>query len=147
MLFFLEREQVLYTQLDDLHQNYLTTKNTKLQKLKLDIEKESNELDHTDPKNWNTSERVRLSQYWSEIQRRVDDQSVDFIYQPSSPSMNPSHLGELHLKVPNQENDYYHRQKYNQYDNHQDSLIPYPPSSAVNIDSFYFNNRRTTIFL
>jgi hypothetical protein len=128
----IEREQILYTQLDDLHQNYLTTKNTKLQKLKLDIEKESNELDHTDPKNWSTSERLHLSQNWIDLQRKLDDQSIDFIYKSSSSSMNPSHLGELHLKIPNQDNEYLHRQKFNLFDN-QDSLVPFHTPSTVNL--------------
>jgi hypothetical protein len=123
---------MLYTQLDDLHQNYITTKNTKLQKLKLDIEKESNELDHTDPKNWSTSERARLSQYWTDLQRKLDDQVIDFIYAPSSASINPSHLGELHLKLPQQENESSHRQKFHLFDS-QDSLIPYHPPSIVNL--------------
>jgi hypothetical protein len=117
--------------LEDLCQNYLTTKNTKLQKLKLDLEKESNELDHTDPKNWNASERLRLSQYWTELQRKFDDQSIDFFYQPSTPSMNPSYLGELHLKLPNQDQEYLQRQKFHLFDN-QYSLVPYHPPSSVN---------------
>jgi len=96
-----EREQMLYDQLDDLYQTYLTAKNTKLQKIKLDLEKESNDLNRIDPKEWSSSERLRLSQYWHEIQRKINDQSIDFFYQPTSSSMNPSHLGELHLKLPN----------------------------------------------
>jgi hypothetical protein len=45
--------------------------------------------------------------------------------------MNSSYLGELHLKVPNQDNEYLQRQKFNLFDN-QDSLVPFRTSSTVN---------------
>jgi hypothetical protein len=121
---------VLYSQLEDLHQNYLTTKNAKLQKLKLDIEKESNELDHIDPKNWNTADRLRLSQYWIDLQRKLDDQTIDFTYKSSS--THPSHLGDIRLKTPNQENEYLQRQKLNIFDT-QDTFI----SSTVNLQNLF----------
>jgi hypothetical protein len=105
-MIFLEREKFLYTQLDDLNQNYSATKNTKLQKLKFDIEKDSNELDKVDPQNWNTSDRQRLSHHWLDLQRKLDDQHVDFIYKPSLSTTNHSHLGELHLKTANQDNEH-----------------------------------------
>ncbi|CAF4768086.1 unnamed protein product, partial [Rotaria magnacalcarata] len=57
------REQTLYNQLDDLYQNYLLTKNTKLQKLSSNIEKDSKELDKIDPKNWTISDRQHLTQH------------------------------------------------------------------------------------
>ncbi|CAF2498294.1 unnamed protein product [Rotaria sp. Silwood2] len=79
-----EREKALYTQLDDLYQNYLTTKNTKLQKIKFDIENDSNELDKVDPKNWNISERQRLTQHWLDLQRKLDDQQINFIYKSNT---------------------------------------------------------------
>ena len=127
----LDREQVLHSQLDDLHQTYLTTKNTRLQKLRFDLEKESQELDQIDPKNWNTTERIRLSQYWTDLQRKLDDQSVDFVYQPTSSSINRLQLGELHLKLPHQDQEHLHRSKHPTFDNH-DSLIPYQhPSSSM----------------
>jgi hypothetical protein len=105
-VFFLEREKSLYTQLDDLHQNYSTVKNPRLQKLKLDIEKESNELDKIDPKNWNISDRQRLTLYWLDLQRKFDEQYVDFIYKPTTTTNNHSYLGELHLKTPNQDHEH-----------------------------------------
>ncbi|CAF0885184.1 unnamed protein product [Rotaria sp. Silwood1] len=124
-----DHEQILYTQLDDLCQNYLLTKNIKLQKIKFDMEKESHELDDIDPKNWSISDRIRLNQYWINLQRKFDDQSIDFIYKPNSSSINRSYLGELHLKTVNQENKYSQRQKFNTLDN-QNSLIPFHHSSA-----------------
>lgn len=119
--------------MDDLYQTYLSTKNPKLQKLKFDIEKESQELDHTDPKNWSTTERLRLTQYWTDLQRKIDDQSVDFIYQSSSPSNHTPHLGELHLKLPHQNQEHSQRQNYPLFD----SLVPYqqPSSSSNNHES------------
>ncbi|CAF0944325.1 unnamed protein product [Rotaria sordida] len=101
-----EREKALYTQLDDLHQDYLITKNTKLQKLKYDIEKESNELDTIDPKNWNISDRQHLTQHWLDLQRKFDDQHINYIYKPNTSSTNHSYLGELHLKTANQDNEH-----------------------------------------
>ncbi|CAF5061690.1 unnamed protein product, partial [Rotaria sp. Silwood1] len=101
-----EREKTLYTQLDDLHQNYLTTKNSKLQKLKFDIEKDSNELDKVDPKNWNLSERQHLTQHWLDLQRKFDDQQISFIYKSNTTPINHSYLGEIHLKTANQDNEH-----------------------------------------
>lgn len=105
-MFFLEKEKVLYTQLDDLHQNYLLTKNTRLQKIKSDIEKDSKELDKIDSKNWNLSDRQRLTYYWLDLQLKLDEQYVDFIYKPNSSSINHSYLGEIHLKTPNQDHEH-----------------------------------------
>ena len=101
---YLEREKALYAQLDDLHQNYLTTRNTKLQKLKVDIDKDSHELGQTDPTHWTPADRQRLSHHWVDLQRRLDDQHVDFIYKPTSSNHSP--LGDLHLKTPNQVNEH-----------------------------------------
>ncbi|CAF4266447.1 unnamed protein product, partial [Rotaria sp. Silwood2] len=124
-----DHEQILYKQLDDLYQNYLLTKNIKLQKVKFDIEKESHELDHIDPKNWSISDRIRLNQYWINLQRKFDDQSIDFIYKINPSSINRSYLGELHLKTLNQETEYLQRQKFNTLYN-QNSLIPFHHSSG-----------------
>ena len=107
VLLLLEKEKTLYTQLDDLHQNYLTTKNPRLQKLKSDIEKDSHELDKTDPKNWNHSDRQRLTNHWLDLQEKLNDQHVDFIYKPAASAVNHQpHLGEIHLKTANQENEH-----------------------------------------
>jgi hypothetical protein len=103
---FLEREKVLYTQLEDLHQNYSTTKNPRLQKLQLDIEKDTNELNTIDPKNWTSSDRQRLTHYWLDLQRKFDEQHVDFIYKPNTSTSNHSYLGELHLKTANQDHEH-----------------------------------------
>lgn len=100
---FSEREKALYNQLDDLHQSYLLPRNTKLQKLKSDIEKDSNELDRIDPKNWNATDRQRLSQHWIDLQRKLDDHQVDLIYKARLTTNPSSYLGELHLKTPNQD--------------------------------------------
>ncbi|CAF1106046.1 unnamed protein product [Rotaria sordida] len=124
-----DHEQILYNQLDDLYQSYLLTKNIKLQKLKFDIEKESYELDCIDPKSCSISDRIRLNQYWTNLQRKFDDQSIDFIYNTNSSSIHRSYLGELHLKTINQEIEYLQRQKFNTSDN-QHSLIPFHHSSA-----------------
>jgi hypothetical protein len=102
----LEREKLLYTQLDDLHQNYLMAKNTKLQKLKSDVEKESIELEHNDSKHWSHTDRQRLTHRWTDLQRKLDDQNVDFIYKPHMPLNNHSYLGELHLKTPSHEHEH-----------------------------------------
>ncbi|CAF3327008.1 unnamed protein product [Rotaria socialis] len=101
-----EREQTLYNQLDDLHQNYLLTKNTKLQKLSSDIEKDSKELDKIDPKNWTISDRQHLTQHWLDLQQKFDDQSINFIYKSNASSTNHTMLGELHLKTANQDNEH-----------------------------------------
>ncbi len=103
---FLEREKALYTQLDDLYQNYSIAKHTRLQKLKSDIEKDSNELDKIDPKNWSLSDRQRLTYHWFDLQQKFDEQHVDFIYKSHLSSINHSYLGEIHLKTPNQDNEY-----------------------------------------
>ena len=103
-LFVLEKEQALYTQLDDLHQNYLTTTNIKLQKLKSDIENDSNELDNIDPQKWNIFDRQRLTHHWFNLQQKLNEQHVTFTYKPNISSMNHSYLGEIHLKTPNQNN-------------------------------------------
>jgi hypothetical protein len=95
---------VLYTQLDDLHQNYLIEKNPRLQKLKSDIENDSNELNKIDPKNWNLTDRQRLTHHWLDLQQKLDDQHVDFIYK--STINHASSLGEIHLKTPNQDHEH-----------------------------------------
>jgi len=93
----------LISQLEDLHQNYSTGKNSRLQAIKSDIEKESNELNKIDPKSWSFSDRQRSTNSWFDLQEKLDDQQVDFIYKPSVRS---SHLGEIHLKVVNQDNEH-----------------------------------------
>ncbi len=102
--FLLEREKALYVQLDELYQNYLITKNSRLQKLKSDIEKDSNELDKIDPKNWNLSDRQRLTNHWLDLHEKLNDQHVEFIYKSTLSSNN--HLGEIHLKTPNQDHEH-----------------------------------------
>lgn len=104
----LEREQILYGQLDDLHQNYSMNKNTRLQKLKSDFDKDSAELDHMDPKNWTPTERQQLTNRWLDLQEKINDHKVDLIYKPnsSSSSHNPQPLGEVHLKTTNQDNEH-----------------------------------------
>ena len=104
--FSLEREKALYTQLDDLHQNYSITRNTKLQKLKSDMEKDSQELDHVDAKHSTSTDRQRLTHHWLDLQRKLEDQHVDFVYKPQGSSNTQSHLGELHLKTPNQDHEH-----------------------------------------
>lgn len=86
-------------------------KNSKLQKIKSDVEKGSHELDNMDPKNWTFSDRQHLTQNWMDLQRKFDDQCIEFIYKPATNSTNESNFGELHLKTPNQssENTQLHR--------------------------------------
>ena len=114
LLFDIEREKALYSQLDDLHQNYLLNRNTKLQKLKSDIEKQSNEFDQIDSKNWNPTDRQRFNQQWIDLQRKLDDQQVELVYKPRMTINTHSYLGELHLKTTNQDAEHlqiarYHR--------------------------------------
>ncbi|CAM2705240.1 unnamed protein product [Rotaria socialis] len=112
-------EQALYAQLDDLCQNYSTAKNIKLQNIKIDVEKESKTLDQIDPKNWSISDRIHSSQYWLNLQRNFDEQSIDFIYKSTSLSpVNHSYLGEIHLKPSNQEN-----QSLQQYKSRRQHII------------------------
>ncbi|CAF3124389.1 unnamed protein product [Rotaria socialis] len=117
-------EQALYAQLDDLCQNYSTAKNIKLQNIKIDVEKESKTLDQIDPKNWSISDRIHSSQYWLNLQRNFDEQSIDFIYKSTSLSpVNHSYLGEIHLKPSNQENQSLQQYKSSTFDDHL-RLIP-----------------------
>jgi hypothetical protein len=114
------------------------------------MEKESNELDKIDPKNWNTSDRIRLSRYWIDLQQKLDDQYIEFIYKPTSTSINQPHLGELHLKTSNQENEHLQiprlqRQQINNsnlFDN-QDSLI----SETVNLSRRTNHHHPSTVKL
>jgi hypothetical protein len=80
-------------------------KNVRLQKLKSDIEKDSNELDKIDPKNLNLSDRQRLTNHWLDLQEKLNDQHVEFIYKSTNPS-STNHLGEIHLKTPNQDHEH-----------------------------------------
>ena len=98
-------------------------KNTQLQQFQYEIEHSSNELDKINPKNWNISDRLRLSQYWNDLQRKFDDQSIDFIYKSNSSTINRSYLGELYVQTFKQDNEYLQVQNVNSYDN-QSSLIP-----------------------
>ena len=108
--FLLEREQTLYGQLDDLHQNYSMNKNTRLQKLKSDFDRDSAELDRIDPKNWAPTDRQQLTNHWLDLQEKINDQAVDLIYKPTtlpSSSYQPHPLlGEVHLKTTNQDNEH-----------------------------------------
>ena len=73
------------------------------------MEKDSNELDKIDPKNWSLSDRQRLTLHWIDLQRKLDEQYVNFIYKPYSSLSsvhNHSYLGELHLKTLNQDNEH-----------------------------------------
>jgi hypothetical protein len=79
-------------------------KNTRLQKLKTDIEKDSHELDKVDPKNWNQSDRQRLTNHWLDLQQKLNDQHVELLYKSTPASTR--HLGEIHLKTPNQDHEH-----------------------------------------
>lgn len=123
----IDHQQILQNQLNNLYETYSITKNIKLQKLKTDIEKASDQLDRVDPKNASISDRLRLSQCWINLQRKLDEQLIDLIYKPRSPETNQKCLGDIHLKTLNQDNEYLQRQKLdNQY-----NLIPFRHSSTV----------------
>lgn len=109
VIFLLEREQTLYGQLDDLHQNYSMDKNTRLQKLKSDFDRDSMELDRMDPKNWTLADRQQLTNHWLDLQEKINDHKVDLIYKPTNnPPSHHTHplLGEVHLKTTNQDNEH-----------------------------------------
>lgn len=98
--------------MDDLHQNYLLHRNTKLQKLKSDIEKQSNEFDQIDPKHWSSTDRQRFSYQWLDLQRKLDDHQVELIYKPRITTNSHSYLGELHLKTTNQDTEHLQVARY-----------------------------------
>lgn len=82
-------------------------KNTRLQKLKSDFDKDSTELDHIDPKNWTPADRQQVTHRWLDLQEKVNDHKVDLIYKlNSSSSHNPHPLGEVHLKTTNQDHEH-----------------------------------------
>lgn len=139
----LDREKALYAQLDDLHQNYSIARNTKLQKLKSDMEKDSKELDRTDAKHWTGTDRQRWSQQWLDLQRKLDDQHVDFVYKPHGSLNHQSYLGDLHLKTPIQ--DHEHLQVARLQRQHVPLLDPFENQEAIYRSNQVSEKERTSL--
>ncbi|CAF1556976.1 unnamed protein product, partial [Didymodactylos carnosus] len=96
-----KQEHILNARIDDLYLNHSTSSHEKLQKLKHDVEKDSQELEKINPKKWNSTDRFRLTKHWNDIQRKLDDQHVEFTYKSIATINN--RLGEIHLKQHNQD--------------------------------------------